>query len=201
MEDSSSDSKRKPPVPQFVADDVALDFLNTSYGKGADHVECFDSDQGVLDWLTQAGLSNTFVEPPRPGKPGTLLQAALDLRSVVRDLIEKRKAGRAADVTLLNQVLALAPVHGQLSWKKGQLPALRQVRDAESALAVLTPVAEAVAKLLTEGDFDLVRTCEGEVCTLWFYDRTKSHRRRWCDMAVCGNRAKVAAFRERSRAT
>jgi len=32
---------------------------------------------------------------------------------------------------------------------------------------------------------------------MWFYDRTKSHRRRWCSMALCGNRAKARAHRER----
>jgi predicted RNA-binding Zn ribbon-like protein len=194
-------AEKKVPAWQFVADDVALDFLNTAYGKGAGHVDCFDSDQAVLDWLARAGVSTEFAEAPRPAKAGTLLQAALELRDATRDLIEKRKAGRSADVTLINNFLALAPRHAPLGWKKGQPPILSQVREAAGPTAVLTPVAEAVAKLLTEGDFELVRACEGETCTLWFYDRTKSHRRRWCDMAVCGNRAKVAAFRERSRAT
>jgi len=57
--------------------------------------------------------------------------------------------------------------------------------------------AEAAAELLAEGDFELIRRCESESCVLWFYDRTKSHRRRWCSMASCGNRHKVAAFRSR----
>src|SRR5262245_46597522 len=142
----------KLPVTQFIGADLALDFLNTSYGKDADHVEVFGSDQAVLDWLGEAGVAGAFAEPKRPGQAGTLLQAALDRRRAVRGLVEKRKAGRVGDVTLLNEVLALAPMHGQLDWKKGQLPALRQVREADSPLAVLTPVAEAAAKLLTEGD-------------------------------------------------
>ncbi|NEJ40784.1 CGNR zinc finger domain-containing protein, partial [Rhizobium ruizarguesonis] len=36
-------------------------------------------------------------------------------------------------------------------------------------------------------------------CTLFFLDTTKSHRRRWCSMALCGNRMKVAAFRSRKQ--
>jgi predicted RNA-binding Zn ribbon-like protein len=43
-----------------------------------------------------------------------------------------------------------------------------------------------------------VRRCEGVDCVLWFYDRTKAHRRRWCSMEGCGNRAKVARFRSRA---
>ena len=46
-------------------------------------------------------------------------------------------------------------------------------------------------------DFRLIRGCEGPVCTLLFLDRTKAHGRRWCSMAVCGNRAKAAAHRAR----
>ena len=32
-----------------------------------------------------------------------------------------------------------------------------------------------------------------------FYDRSKSHARRWCSMAVCGNCAKATAHRARDR--
>jgi predicted RNA-binding Zn ribbon-like protein len=53
--------------------------------------------------------------------------------------------------------------------------------------------------LLATGDFSLVRRCENAACVLWFYDRTRSHHRRWCSMARCGNRHKVAAFRKRRR--
>jgi len=64
---------------------------------------------------------------------------------------------------------------------------------------LLVPIASAMADLLSQGETQLVRRCENPVCTLWFYDRTKGHRRRWCSQAVCGNRAKVAAFRVRKR--
>jgi predicted RNA-binding Zn ribbon-like protein len=42
-----------------------------------------------------------------------------------------------------------------------------------------------------------VRKCEAHDCTLLFEDATRSGRRRWCSMALCGNRMKVAAFRAR----
>jgi predicted RNA-binding Zn ribbon-like protein len=50
-----------------------------------------------------------------------------------------------------------------------------------------------------EADRALVRKCESAVGTLLFHDHTKSHRRRWCGMAVCGNREKARAHRERAR--
>jgi predicted RNA-binding Zn ribbon-like protein len=60
---------------------------------------------------------------------------------------------------------------------------------------LLHPIAEAAAALICNRDFRLIRSCEGAVCTLVFLDRTKAHARRWCSMAVCGNRAKAAAHR------
>ena len=64
---------------------------------------------------------------------------------------------------------------------------------------LLAPIAAAMAELLSESDHALVRRCTNPACPLWFYDRTKGHRRRWCSQAVCGNRAKVAAHRARVR--
>jgi predicted RNA-binding Zn ribbon-like protein len=71
--------------------------------------------------------------------------------------------------------------------------------EAETPAQLLAPLAETAARLLVAGDFNLVRKCEHPDCTLCFYDRTKSHRRRWCSMAVCGNRHKVASFRRRQQ--
>jgi predicted RNA-binding Zn ribbon-like protein len=65
---------------------------------------------------------------------------------------------------------------------------------------LLVPPIAALAQLLATGDRGLVRKCEDDLCTLWFYDHTKAHRRRWCSMAICGNRNKARAHRERAAA-
>jgi len=64
---------------------------------------------------------------------------------------------------------------------------------------LLLPIAEAMGDLVCQKDFGLVRRCEGLGCTLWFLDVSKGHARRWCSMAVCGNRAKAATHRARAR--
>jgi predicted RNA-binding Zn ribbon-like protein len=186
-------------VPLFVADEVALDFVNTAYGVGPNRTDCLGSDQQVLDWLEHTGLTSEVDAVPTAGKRGLLLHSALALRETARELVERRKAGAGADVSALNRVLALGDTHQQMIWKKGQAPTIRTHRSGSTPEAVLVPLAEAIAKLLVEGNFDLVRKCESTDCTLWFYDRTKSHHRRWCSMTMCGNRAKVAAFRERQK--
>ena len=59
-------------------------------------------------------------------------------------------------------------------------------RRWDSPKALLLPIAEAMGGLVCDKDFTLVRKC-------------KAHARRWCSMAVCGNRAKAAAHRARAR--
>jgi predicted RNA-binding Zn ribbon-like protein len=80
----------------------------------------------------------------------------------------------------------------------GRAHVMRSRRIAK-ATAILAPVAEAFADLFAQGGRSLVRECEGEGCSLWFYDRTKAHRRRWCSMDLYGARAKAAAYRARNR--
>jgi len=44
-----------------------------------------------------------------------------------------------------------------------------------------------------------LKQCEG--CGWLFYDRSRTHARRWCTMELCGNRAKARRHYERSRQT
>jgi hypothetical protein len=52
-----------------------------------------------------------------------------------------------------------------------------------------------------DGTFDQLKLCAADDCRAVFYDRSKNHSGRWCSMDVCGNRAKVRAWRERQKAT
>ena len=55
--------------------------------------------------------------------------------------------------------------------------------------------ARRASQLFTEGEFNRIRECGGHACGWLFYDRSKNNRRRWCEMEVCGNRARAAAAR------
>jgi predicted RNA-binding Zn ribbon-like protein len=81
----------------------------------------------------------------------------------------------------------------------GQALLLRRVRRWDNPNELLHPVAQAAADLICSVDFRLIRACEGSACSLLLLGRTKAHGRRWCGMAVCGNRAKAAAHRARNR--
>ena len=160
-------------------------------------VDVLQRDQDVWRWLKQAGVSaSTFG---RGASRMPLLDAARTLRENIRSLVEKRKAGRRGDPSLVNRFLTAAQSHSRLVWNKTRWPQIEKVGRRDTAEAILAPVAEAAAELLATADFRLVKRCEGDTCVLWFSDRTKSHHRRWCSMGICGNRQKVAAYRRRIR--
>ena len=183
--------------PQFLAGDLALDFLNTCVRVGREVLDLLQTDEDVLAWLENAGfpasssVANTI--------PLSLLRDARALRENIRSLVEKRKAGRRGDPSVLNRLLRYAESHPQLVWKEPESLSLERVRKQDRPESILAPVAEAAALLLATADFNLVKRCEGEKCVLWFSDETKSHRRRWCSTKICGNRHKVAAYRKRYR--
>jgi predicted RNA-binding Zn ribbon-like protein len=98
----------------------------------------------------------------------------------------------------LNRLLEQEKCYRQIAADGARLTLVEHSRiDAASEL--LLRVALQVALLVTGEQPELVKRCAGVDCILWFVDRTKAHRRMFCSAAQCGNRAKVAAFRERER--
>jgi len=120
----------------------------------------------------------------------------VELREVIRQAVLARKRGDAIDTAHLNALTRHMSSHLELVPHAGGMHAERRY-EGDASWRALAPLGEAAISLLADGDFSLVRECEHEECSLWFYDRTKSHRRRWCSMAMCGNRHKVSRFRER----
>jgi predicted RNA-binding Zn ribbon-like protein len=71
--------------------------------------------------------------------------------------------------------------------------------EPRRAAQLIAPIAESAASLLCHGTPSFVRRCANPGCGLFFYDTSKMHRRRWCDMRICGNLMKVRAFHRRRR--
>jgi predicted RNA-binding Zn ribbon-like protein len=187
---------RSPEPPPLLADHPALDLLNTVVQIGGVPIDFLQSDTDVLHWLRRMGF--VVANEVLAFRQDSLRDAARELREMVRALIEQRRAGKLMDVAALNAFLACGS-HALVLIEDSN--ALRVARKFETHTAeqCLLPLAEAAAQLLVENDFKHVRRCEHPECTLYFYDRTKSHRRRWCSMTACGNRYKVARFREKQK--
>jgi predicted RNA-binding Zn ribbon-like protein len=181
----------------FIGGHLAIDFVNSVRVVGGEVTDTLQSDGDVKVWL---GLAAVPVAPkPAPWPSGALLEAARRLREATLRAIEAKKAGRRPPLEVINSFLESSASHGRIVAHGESSLELRRVYHGETPEEYLLPLAEAVARLLAEGDFDLVRQCASERCVLWFYDRTKGHGRRYCTSAGCGNRAKVAAYRSRAR--
>ena len=70
-------------------------------------------------------------------------------------------------------------------------PARGGVDGALGRLLAVIPAAQA------DGTWERLKACPADACRWAFYDRSRNRSAVWCNMAVCGNRAKVRSYRER----
>lgn len=177
-----------------VGGHLALDLLNTVSIVGGQQVDAFQNDGDVLSWLIENNLVDNALS--NMYKHDEILIAARNLREMIRSLISARKDEKSLQLDEINSLLKQGSSYLQLQEANGKLEAITH-REIKSVNQLLAPVAEAAVNILTQVNFDLIRKCESTECVLWFYDRTKGHKRRWCSMAICGNRHKVSSFRMR----
>ncbi len=194
----------------FVGDAPGLDFLNSIATPLDRPVDWIDDGEGLLDWLGQARLVPaealaTIRGQALPGELDKVADQARHLREWFRGFVHRRK-GRAlmgadlAELDPLNRLLEHDETFSRIAPAGSGGPfALQTARKWRTPDALLLPIGEALAKLVCTEDFSHVKACEGPACTLLFADHTRGHRRRWCSMAACGNRAKQAAHRHRHR--
>lgn len=177
---------------------IALDLLNTVSIVNGEVVDSLQSEEDVMKWLSQNAVTgdNSVLKRHFPD----LVSTTQELREMLRYLFSSRKEGKQLDVRVLNAYLQYGSSYLQLVSVGEEQYDLERVRKVETVAQLLAPIAEAAAELLAMNDFSRVRKCESADCVLWFYDSTKSHKRRWCSMAVCGNRHKVSSFRKRQNA-
>jgi predicted RNA-binding Zn ribbon-like protein len=170
--------------------DLAIDFVNTL------DIEA-ESDElatagGLADWLTKRELLS-----PRAAKPQEAdRKQAVELREALRSLMLANNGGPREDRA--GETLELAARRGDLGvhFAPGGAVSLAPAeRSIAGALArVLVPVAGAIG----DGSWQRVKVCRERDCLWAFYDRSRNRAGVWCDMAVCGNRTKVRAYRERA---
>jgi predicted RNA-binding Zn ribbon-like protein len=200
------------PPALFVAGVPALDFLNSVATPVDQTVDWLSNGEGLLDWLGQAHLVpeadlETLRVGALPGELDGVAAQARSLREWFRAFVDVRKGAPLTPV----DAEALDPLNRLMERDEGyhrvvptstpgepmRLVPLRRWKSAES---VLQPIGETLARFVCEDDFALVRRCQGHNCTLMFADHTRRGDRRWCSMAICGNRAKQREFRDRKKA-
>jgi len=188
---------------------LCLDFANTVSWRGseapADHLPTYGA---LIRFAVQTGVLSP-AEGRRLGRCAgwhpelarRTLRRALDLRETLYRFLADLTAGRGprpADLEALNRALPGALARLQLA------PHGHRIRwtwhgDPDALDRPLWPVVRDAAVFLTSADLSRLRACRNPRCRWIFLDTSKSRTRRWCSMAVCGNRDKLRRFRRRRR--
>jgi len=180
---------------------VGLHYANTLEGRhAAQPRETLDSYAALVTWCQRRGL---LTEPEaqrlsqqaarRPAQAAVSLTRAIALREALYQIfavLAKRKAPRPADLATFNATLAESLAFLRIAaGADGFIWAWGAGEDAFDR--VFWPIALAAANLLTSPQATMVRECAAPTCRWLFLDTTRNRSRRWCDMKVCGNRAKA----------
>jgi predicted RNA-binding Zn ribbon-like protein len=200
------------PPAIFVADSLGLDFLNSIATPVDEPVDWIADGDGLLRWLAQAGLvpADALAELKARAMPGELDKVADQARALrewfrtfVRKHMGRPLTTRALrELEPLNRLLERDEAFSQIVPHRhagGNRLELHKMRRWRSPDSLLLPLGETMARFVCEEDFSSVKACEGHSCTLMFADHTRGRARRWCSMAICGNRAKQAAHRNRMK--
>jgi len=202
-------AQHRPPAI-FIADSLGLDFLNSIATPVDTPIDWLDSGDGLLKWLAQAKLVpvdalNALKARAMPGELDKIADQVRALREWFRAFVRKHMGRPLTPKALrelgpLNRILERDEAFSQIVRRRdadGDRLELRVLRRWRSPDSLLLPIGEILARFVCDEDFTRVKACEGPSCTLVFADQTHRRARRWCSMAICGNRAKQAAHRNR----
>jgi predicted RNA-binding Zn ribbon-like protein len=183
----------------LIAGHLALDFANTASGRGSQtHQEHLRTSVNVLEWARHADIlsasqAGRFREKPLPS---SFLRDATRLRDIIYEIGEAIAERRKAGIDVLAE---LSAYYARMLASARLLPGRRRCSWAweNTPHRILGPIAQDAVDMLVLLDHTRIKQCAGHECGWLFYDETKNKSRRWCDMKVCGNRAKVRTARKR----
>ncbi len=200
---STTSPKKTPPnatAPKLIAGRLALDFANlvpVAHDLSWREFVDFLVDSRVVS--EERGTRLESLEASEPGAVDAVLLKILRLRECVGAVfsaVEERRDFPKAWVAPINEILRITEGHDELVTREGRWRL--EFIGRESGLEwLLAAIARSAAELIVEGQNAPVKRCSNAGCRLFFYDDSRTRRRRWCSMAVCGNRHKVAAFLKR----
>ena len=178
-----------------------VDFVNTRKERFGAGVELLEVPVDLDRWFDSAGLPARSSPVDR-----AVLGDAHALREAIDGLIRTVVWGQEPSQEALETVngwLEDTPAASRcrLNYRHGELAVEHGDGDALPPRGVLARIARDAAELLGSHDRGRLRICGGEGCSARFVDRSAGQRRRWCQMGVCGNRAKAARHRHAQRTT
>jgi predicted RNA-binding Zn ribbon-like protein len=186
--------------PSLIAGRLSLDFANVI------------ATSPELSWqdLLQFLLVTRIISPERsakllalpqndPQSAAALLAKAQTLHASLRKIFSAMLAKEALPrdwIAPINEVLRITEGHDELLQRDGKW-GLEFVAREGGLDWLLAAIARSAAEIIAEGSSSRLRVCSNPSCRLFFYDTSRTRRRRWCSMSRCGNRHKVAVFSRR----
>jgi predicted RNA-binding Zn ribbon-like protein len=187
---------------------LALDFCNTTTGRGTGaFVEHLFDHEDLLRWavfneLLPADRAAVLDARSSPAEQAAAFAEVMQARALLNRIFDAVARGRTADKDALGELAArfratwpnaeLVPAAPSYTWRF-------EPADARPE-TLLDPVLRSAVAVLTERDLSRLKVCAGQHCGWVFLDGTKNGSRVWCEMDVCGTRAKLrkrAAARRR----
>jgi predicted RNA-binding Zn ribbon-like protein len=194
---------------EFSADALCLDLANTWGNRQEetdDRLSCYGD---LVQWAQQAGivdesggrrLQQRAIRHPSEAEEAFAM--AVRLRDVVFRSCSAAATGRSpddSDLEILNRWLARVP---RRRLRRGAGCCQWEWAEEENDLRrVMWPVLRSLGELLTSTEVKRIRECQAPDCSWLFLDTSRGGRRKWCDMSVCGNRAKARRYYARHRGT
>jgi predicted RNA-binding Zn ribbon-like protein len=200
-----------PHVFELTGGELCLDFANTvghrtNPDQRVDHLQSY---RDLVSWAEQTrSLSGTDADAllragdRRPQAARRAFERAIRLREGIYDVLSAHAAGRVpreASLEPIGYEAAIAAAHRRIARAPDAGFAWTWQLSPEDLDRPLWPVALSAAEILTSARLKLVRECALKTCGWLFLDTSRNQTRRWCDMRVCGNRAKVRRFYNRTR--
>jgi predicted RNA-binding Zn ribbon-like protein len=191
-------------IHDVVPLETAFDFLNTIELENGALVERLTSLDTALAWLADAGVASDATAitalarsaAARNALLARLITTRTALRDVAHAVAHEEPPPRTA-IDEVNRALAARERIELVAADDGVRLGHSHVGDAVDDL--LARIAEPIVREIGNGHDERIRICANDTCRWLFYDESRAGRRRWCDMATCGNRAKAQRHRARQR--
>jgi predicted RNA-binding Zn ribbon-like protein len=192
------------PIVALHGGRLAVDFANAPCYPGSPFQELsweqlilFLEAAHIVSKERSAALLTLSESDPRAA--ASLLGRATRLRGILRRSFAALVRGLPITpewTVPINEILRITEGHDELVQRDGTWR-LEFIAREGGLDWLLAAIARSAAEILTEGTKAKLRLCANPACGLFFCDTSRTHRRRWCSMAVCGNRHKVASFARR----
>ncbi len=181
---------------------LCLDFANTAEHRPDVPIDHIRSYEDLVGWAVQAGLIGTSEANRLRGTARSatsardeVFQRAVAMREAIYRIfsaIAKDQKATQSDLKIVEREALVALRHRRLECGSGRYEWCWRADDENSLDRILWPVSSSAVELLTSDELSSIRECAADTCDWLFLDNSRNQSRRWCDMKVCGNRAKAS---------